>query len=50
MRVIGLDVSRTVAEVAYLVDGRIRAGGRLWVPHTFFHFRVARWIPQFANG
>ena len=29
MRVIGLDVSRTVAEIAYLEDGRIRAGGRV---------------------
>lgn len=29
MRVVGLDVSRTVAEIAYLEDGRIRAGGRV---------------------
>lgn len=29
MRVIGLDVSRSVAEVAYLQDGLIRAGGRI---------------------
>lgn len=29
MRVIGLDVSREVAEIAYLEAGRIRAGGRV---------------------
>jgi transposase len=29
MRVIGLDVSRTVAEIAYLEAGRLRAGGRV---------------------
>ena len=29
MRVVGLDVSRTVAEIAYLEDGRVRAGGRV---------------------
>ena len=29
MRVIGLDVSRTVAEIAYLRDGRVRPGGRI---------------------
>lgn len=29
MRVVGLDVSRTVAEIAYLENGRIRAGGRV---------------------
>lgn len=29
MRVIGLDVSRSVAEVAYLQDGLLRAGGRI---------------------
>lgn len=29
MRVVGLDVSRTVAEIAYLEEGRIRAGGRI---------------------
>jgi len=29
MRVVGLDVSRSVAEIAYLEDGRVRAGGRV---------------------
>ncbi len=29
MRVIGLDVSRTVAEIAYLEDGLVREGGRV---------------------
>jgi len=29
MRVIGLDVSRTVAEIAYLEDGLLRLGGRI---------------------
>src|SRR4051812_34378461 len=28
MRIIGLDVSRSVAEIAYLEDGVLRAGGR----------------------
>lgn len=31
MRVVGLDVSRTVIEVAYLEGGRMRAGGRVAV-------------------
>ncbi len=34
MRVVGLDVSRTVAEVAFLEDGRIRAGGRVALDHA----------------
>ena len=29
MRVIGLDVSRTFAEIAYLEDGSVRPGGRV---------------------
>lgn len=29
MRVVGLDVSRTVAEIAYLQDGKVRPGGRV---------------------
>lgn len=33
MRVIGLDVSRTVAEVAYLEAGRIQPGGRVELVH-----------------
>ncbi len=33
MRVIGLDVSRTVAEVAYLEAGRIQPGGRIELVH-----------------
>ncbi|CAB3810717.1 hypothetical protein LMG27177_07408 [Paraburkholderia fynbosensis] len=28
MRIVGLDVSRSVAEIAYLEDGVLRAGGR----------------------
>ena len=28
MRVVGLDVSRSVAEIAYLEDGVLHAGGR----------------------
>jgi len=31
MRVIGLDVSRTVAEIAYLEHGRVHSGGRIGV-------------------
>jgi transposase len=31
MRVIGLDVSRTVAEIAYLEHGRVHSGGRVGV-------------------
>jgi len=33
MRVIGLDVSRSFAEVAYLEDGLVRAGGRVTLLH-----------------
>ena len=33
MRVIGLDVSRTFGEIAYLEDGRISAGGRVMLEH-----------------
>jgi transposase len=29
MRVVGLDVSRTVAEIAYLEDGQVKPGGRV---------------------
>ena len=31
MRIVGLDVSRTFAEIAYLENGRISAGGRVEV-------------------
>jgi len=34
MRVIGLDVSRTFAEIAYLEEGRIRPGGRVELTHS----------------
>jgi transposase len=34
MRVVGLDVSRTVIEVAYLEGGRIRSGGRVAVARS----------------
>ena len=34
MRVIGLDVSRTVAEIAYLEQGKIRPGGRVTLDHA----------------
>lgn len=34
MRVIGLDVSRTVAEIAYLEEACIRAGGRVELDHA----------------
>lgn len=33
MRVIGLDVSRTFGEIAYLEEGRVRAGGRVNLQH-----------------
>jgi transposase len=33
MRVIGLDVSRTVGEIAYLEDGQLREGGRVVLRH-----------------
>lgn len=33
MRVIGLDVSRTVGEIAYLEDGQLREGGRVLLRH-----------------
>lgn len=34
MRVVGLDVSRSVAEIAYLEGGRIRQGGRVELTHS----------------
>lgn len=34
MRVIGLDVCRTFAEVAFLEDGVLRAGGRVELSHA----------------
>lgn len=37
MRVVGLDVSRTVIEVAYLEGGRIRSGGRVAVAREALH-------------
>jgi transposase len=37
MRVVGLDVSRTVIEVAYLEGGRIRSGGRVVVAREALH-------------
>jgi len=33
MRVIGLDVSRTFGEIAYLEDGKVSAGGRVVLEH-----------------
>ena len=39
MRVIGLDVSRTVGEIAYLEDGLVREGGRVLLQHeSLLHF------------
>jgi len=37
MRVVGLDVSRTVIEVAYLEDGQLRSGGRVAVTREALH-------------
>lgn len=34
MRVVGLDVSRTVAEIAYLENGEIKSGGRVELVHS----------------
>ncbi len=31
MRIVGLDVSRSVVEIAYLEDGVLQAGGRAWL-------------------
>lgn len=45
MRVVGLDVSRTVAEIAYLEDGRIRAGGRVELQHAPLHAFARRLHP-----
>jgi transposase len=39
MRVVGLDVSRTFAEIAYCEDGRLRPGGRVALLVT----EVSRW-------
>ena len=45
MRVVGLDVSRTVAEIAYLEDGRIRAGGRVELQHSVLQAFARRLHP-----
>ena len=45
MRVVGLDVSRTVAEIAYLEDGRIRAGGRVELQHAPLQTFARRLLP-----
>ena len=42
MRVIGLDVSRTVGEIAYLEDGLLREGGRVVLQHDA--------LERFARG
>ena len=42
MRVIGLDVSRTVGEIAYLEDGQLREGGRVVLQHDA--------LERFARG
>lgn len=42
MRVIGLDVSRTFGEIAYLEEGRLRAGGRVVLRHDA--------LQRFAQG
>lgn len=42
MRVIGLDVSRTVAEIAYLERGRVHSGGRVGVERSS--------LQRFAKG
>lgn len=42
MRVIGLDVSRTVGEIAYLEDGVLRQGGRVVLRHDA--------LERFAQG
>lgn len=34
MHVIGLDVSRTIAEIAYLENGHLQAGGRVELQHA----------------
>ena len=33
MRVVGLDVSRTFGEIAYLEEGQVRSGGRIMLQH-----------------
>ena len=33
MRVVGLDVSRTFGEIAYLEEGQVRSGGRVMLQH-----------------
>jgi len=42
MRVIGLDVSRSVGEIAYLEDGQLREGGRVVLRHDA--------LKQFGEG
>jgi transposase len=45
MRVVGLDVSRTVADISYLEDGRIRAGGRVELQHAPLQTFARRLLP-----
>ena len=42
MRVVGLDLSRTVAEVAYLEEGQVTAGGRV----TLLHPVLTQWAAE----
>jgi transposase len=42
MRVVGLDVSRTVAEIAYLEDNEVTFGGRVELVHAV----LTRWAAQ----
>ena len=44
MRVVGSDVSRTVAEIAYLVDGKVKSGGRVeMVQSVLARWAAAQW-------
>ena len=42
MRVIGLDASRSVGEIAYLEGGQVREGGRVVLQHNA--------LERFAQG
>jgi hypothetical protein len=49
MRVIGQDVSRTVAEVAYLEAGRIQPGGRVELVSPALQAFAKRLVPAFQS-
>ena len=46
MRVIGMDVSRTFAELAYLEEGLARPGGRVGLHRDELEEYASHWSPR----